>query len=361
MSLRIALVTVYPPNRVPGLRFRIEQYLPFLREAGYTIEWKAFLPSQAYERFVAPQTGLLAKSLLIGGSFLKAFWQALFREKWDGLYLYREATLLGTSLVERLWMRHLPTILDFDDAIWLKDVSQANRRFAWLKSSQKVVTLIKRAKVVTVCNSFLSAYAQQHARAVRIIPTTIDTELYRPKGGEGEGPVVIGWSGSATTTAHLRTIEPALRQLYEKYGSALRFRFIGTMGYTPPFPAELLPWRPETEVQDLQGITIGLMPLPHDEWSRGKCALKALQYMALGIPTVVSPVGMNTEVIQEGVNGLFARTPEEWVEKLSYLIENPEVRQRLGQAARATVEAYYSVKANQAKYLEVFEAAFGKP
>ncbi|MDW8015380.1 MAG: glycosyltransferase family 4 protein [Bacteroidia bacterium] len=361
MSRRIALVATYPPNRVPGLRFRIEQYLPFLREAGYTIEWKAFLSTQAYERFLDSQTGLVAKSLLISGAFLRAFWQALFRGKWDGIYLYREATLLGTSLIERLWMRRLPVVLDFDDAIWIKDVSQANKAFARLKSSRKVITLIKRAQLVTVCNTFLSAYVQQYHKRVRIIPTTIDTDLYRPKGLDSEAPVVIGWSGSATTTAHLRTIEPALRQLYEKYGSAIRFLFIGTAGYAPPFPAQLLPWRPETEVRDLQAITIGLMPLPQDEWSRGKCALKALQYMALGIPPVVSPVGMNTEVIQEGVNGLFARTPEEWVEKLSYLIENPEVRQRLGQAARATVEAHYSVKANRAKYLEVFETAFGKP
>lgn len=361
MSRRIALVTAYPPNRIPGLRFRIEQYLPFLQEAGYTIEWQSFLPARAYERFIDPRAGLLTKSLLIGGNFLRAFWRSLFRGRWDGIYLYREATLLGTSLIERLWMRHLPTILDFDDAIWIKDVSPMHRRFAWLKSSQKVVSLLKRAHIVTVCNSFLSAYAQRYAKSVHIIPTTVDTDRYQPKQRSAGGPVVIGWSGSATTTAHLRTIEPALGQLYQKYGSAIGFRFIGTMGYHPPFPAQLLPWRLETEIEDLQPIDIGLMPLPSDEWSRGKCAFKALLYMALGIPAVVSPVGMNTEVIQDGVNGLWASTPEEWVEKLSYLIENPEARWRLGQAGRATVEAHYSVRANRAKYLEVFEAAFGKP
>ncbi|MCX8112904.1 MAG: glycosyltransferase family 4 protein [Bacteroidia bacterium] len=355
---RIALLTAYPLHIPPSLRFRIGQYLPALQEAGYTIECIPFFSAQQYQTFTARDTPILRRFGIIGSSFLGSLVRAINRGRWDGIYLHREATVLGTTLVEKLWMRGLPVIVDFDDAIWIVNVSEENKRFAWLKSSQKLPRLLRQAKVVTVCNEYLAAFARQYAEDVRIIPTTIDTDLYRALETPPKSYVVIGWSGSRTTTAHLRTIEGALVQLYKLYGDRIRFRFIGTSGYQPPFPAEILPWRADTEVEDLMKIDIGLMPLPDEDWSRGKCALKALQYMALGKAAVVSPIGMNCEVIEDGVNGLFARTLDDWVDKISYLIEHPEVRQSLGRAAREVVERQYSVRANTAKYMEAFEAAF---
>jgi glycosyltransferase involved in cell wall biosynthesis len=278
-----------------------------------------------------------------------------------GIYLFRESIPLGWAALEKWRIKNKPVLLDFDDAIWLPNVSESNRAFGWLKGGgSKTPALLRLARVVTVCNDFLAEYARKYAQDVRIIPTTIDTDLYQPRRRLSSEYVTIGWTGSFTTLAHLRTIEAVLVVLHRKYGSRIRFRFIGAPQYRPPFPAEVLPWRAETEVEDISPIDIGIMPLPDDDWSRGKCALKALQYMALAIPPVVSAVGMNCQVVREGENGFLATTSEEWIEKLSYLIENPEERARLGAAARYTVEQAYSVRANLPKYIAAFEAAFGK-
>lgn len=362
-AIPIGLLTVYPPNRVPGLRFRIEQYVSWLREQGYELFFlSSFQPSELQE-FYSPATSPLKKAFyLLRGIGRQVGYLRKYASTYRGIYLFREATLLGWTYVERRWAARVPLLLDFDDAIWLPATSEANRAFAWLKNPKKLHTLLRLAKVVTVCNDFLADYARQYATDVRILPTTIDTELYRPRPKPPSDTVVIGWSGSLTTLAHFRIVEPALAILRKRYGTRLRFRVIGAPHYqNPDLGIESLPWRPETEVADLSIIDIGLMPLPDDEWSRGKCALKALQYMALGIPPVVSPVGMNSQVVQEGVNGLLARTLEEWVDKLSYLIEHPEERERLGRQARYTVETHYAVQANAPKYLAAFQAAFGIP
>ncbi|MCX7606837.1 MAG: glycosyltransferase family 4 protein [Bacteroidia bacterium] len=360
MSKTIGLLTTYPRNTVPGLRFRIEQYITLLAREGYHLEWRSFFNDSAYRKFRNPSTSLGKRVILFLEAIQETLSESPRKKKWQGIYLYREATLLGTTFFERLWTRDLPILLDFDDAIWIPDVSESNRAFGWLKSAQKVPALLRMARVVTVCNQFLADYARQYANDVRIIPTTIDTELYRPVPKSPSDRVTIGWTGSYTTLKHLKVAENALLSLHRKYKDRIRFRFIGAPHYQPPFPAEVLPWRSESEVEDLQPLDIGLMPLPNDTWSRGKCALKALQYMALGIPPIISPVGMNCEVVEEGYNGLFAQNEDEWVDKISWLIENPSIRARIGQAARDTVENRYSVHANQSKYVAAFDAAFGR-
>src|SRR5678815_5896191 len=140
---------------------------------------------------------------------------------------------------------------------------------------------------------------------------------------------------------HLDTMRGALKKLAEK--ESFRLRVIGTPSYEcPPVNVEAMPWRADTELEDLSEIDIGMMPLPDDRWSKGKCGLKALQFMALGIPTICSPVGVNTDIIQDNQNGLLADSEHEWVEKMSQLITSPEMRDRLGRAGRATVEEKYS-------------------
>jgi len=361
------VLSVHPYPYAPNIRFRLSQYEHYLTQGGYPLKWWSFLSLSAYQRLYWTNQGGLAYRVAVGLQGLArqvgpALAASLGGAAARGVVILREALPIGMVLPERLWASRLPLLLDFDDAIWLPAVSEAHRAFAWLKNPKKLHTLLHLAKVVTVCNDFLAEYARQYASDVRIIPTTIDTDRYRPAPKPPSDTVVVGWSGSLTTLAHFRLVEPALAILRKKYGSRVRFRLLGAPHYqNPELGIESLPWRPETEVADLSTIDVGLMPLPDDEWSRGKCALKALQYMALGIPPVVSPVGMNRQVVQEGVNGLWARTVEEWVEKVSWLIERPEERQRLGAAARHTVEASYSVRVNAPKYLAAFQAAFGIP
>nr|BAL56536.1 glycosyl transferase family 1 [uncultured Bacteroidetes bacterium] len=358
-------LSVHPYPYAPNLRFRLMQYESVLKEAGYNLRWGAFLSQQAYKRlYWQADAGIVYKACASLAGLARQGWAGLSAftglTHAQGVVVLREATPLGFTLVERLWAARLPMLLDFDDAIWLPAVSAANRPFAWLKNPRKLDTFLRLARVVTVCNDFLATYARQYAEEVHIIPTTIDTGAYQPRPKPPRDTVVIGWSGSLTTLEHFKRVEPALLLLKKKYGDRIRFKVIGAPHYhNSALGIQGLPWRAETEVAELQDMDIGLMPLPDDAWSRGKCALKALQYMALAIPPVVSPVGMNREVVQDGINGLWAATLEEWVDKLSYLIDNPDERARLGKAARHTVETTYSVHANAPRYLAAFQKAFG--
>jgi glycosyltransferase involved in cell wall biosynthesis len=207
-----------------------------------------------------------------------------------------------------------------------------------------------------VGNPYLAEYARQVNDRVTVIPTTIDTEKYRvlPR-TEKTGPPVIGWTGSHSTVQHLDTLRGALKKLAER--ESFRLRVIGTPAYEcPPIEVEAMAWRADSELEDLSAIDIGVMPLPDDKWSKGKCGLKALQFMALGIPTICSPVGVNTDIIQDNENGFIAGTEDEWVEKLTRLLRSAELRQRLGQAGRATVEQKYSAITQTPRVYEIFKS-----
>jgi len=354
----VLLLVPYPRGTAPANRYRIDAFLDYLSREGYKIDYSSIISPERYSLW--HQKGYLFTKVW---NFVRSYdyrWRET-RSKSSQVslvWVQREALLGPTSYFERWWARRKPLVYDFDDSIWLKDVSEANHFFAWLKRPSKTAEIIQVASVVTVCNAYLEAYVRQfHDRVLRI-PTVIDTEKYPLLPPKERDEVVIGWSGSITTEKHLRTIEPVLLTLQKKYGSRVRFRFIGVPGYWPEgLRGESLPWRPDTEVADLSEIDIGLMPLPDDPWTRGKCGLKALQYMALGRPAVVSPVSINCEIVREGYNGYLVDTPEAWIEKLSDLIENPEKRRQMGLHARKTIEDHYSVLANRDKYIQAFEWA----
>ncbi|MBK9316901.1 MAG: glycosyltransferase family 4 protein [Acidobacteria bacterium] len=276
--------------------------------------------------------------------------------------MFREAALLGPAVIERVlgWTR-VPVVFDFDDAVFVSYVSPSNGYLSKLKFPGKTAGVCRLSAHVMAGNSYLADYARRYNPNVTIIPTTIDTEKYLPltntplKTGNRKLETVIGWSGSFSTVQHLDTLRGALLRLgqSEKFG----MRVIGTTVYRlNGIEVEAMPWRSATEVEDLQAIDIGVMPLPDDDWSRGKCGLKALQYMALGIPTICSPVGVNTEIIQDGVNGFIADSEEEWVAKLKRLIHSPELRHEIGMAGRKTVEERYSAAVQAPRVFEVFQS-----
>jgi glycosyltransferase involved in cell wall biosynthesis len=157
--------------------------------------------------------------------------------------------------------------------------------------------------------------------------------------------VTIGWSGSASTLAHLRPLMPALERVVATHGSRVRIRVMGDPAFEhPPLGLRGEAWSPTAEVQLLQEMDVGLMPLPDDEWTRGKCGFKGLLSMAMGAATVMSPVGVNTEIVRHGENGFLAATEDEWVELLCRLVDDAALRARVGQAGRQTVVDRYSVR-----------------
>jgi len=238
----------------------------------------------------------------------------------------------------------------------MESVSDINRKFAFLKNPHKTATLIKMADLIIAGNAYLANYASQFNSNIIIIPTTIDTNEYKPdKQIIQESPVIIGWSGSFSTIQHFKYAIPVLKKVQAKYGNKILIKVIGDAGYkNEELNLISLDWDKKNELRELNSFHIGIMPLPDDEWSKGKCGLKGLQYMALGIPTIMSPVGVNTEIISDGVNGFLASDEADWISKLESLIDSKELREKLGTESRRTVILRYSVEAQKDIYLKCF-------
>jgi glycosyltransferase involved in cell wall biosynthesis len=340
----------------PSQRYRIEQWEPLLRERGVQI---------TYEPFECPelnallyQSGKMARKLTLVAQGLGRRFSAVKKARdFDLVYILREAALLGPPVFERMVHKTgVPIVFDFDDAIFVSYRSPSNGYLSYLKFAGKTKTTCQLAAHVMVGNPYLAEYARQFNKNVTVIPTTIDTRAYRvPPPKPPGGPLTIGWTGSHSTVQHLDTLRGALQKLAER--EQFRLRVIGTPVYEcGPIEVEAMRWRAKTEVDDLIPIDIGVMPLPDDKWSKGKCGAKALQFMGMGIPTVCSPVGVNTDIIQDGENGFIAGTEDEWVDKLSRLLRSAELRRRLGQAGRVTVEEKYSAISQAPRVYEIFKS-----
>lgn len=354
MRLLAIVPSVYDTS--PGQRFRLEQWEPHLKELGVEITYAAFEDPELSATLHKPGN-VGRKMRLIAKAFGRRAGIIRSLRGYDAIYLFREAALLGPPIFERMVHRSgVPTIFDFDDAVFVPYVSPSNGYLSYLKFPAKTKTICRLATHVIAGNTYLADYARQTNQNVSIVPTTIDTDKYEMVARSNDNRVpVIGWSGSFSTVQHLDSLKGALKRLALK--ETFRLVVIGTPVYRiDGVDVEALPWRAATEVADLRQIDIGIMPLPDESWSRGKCGLKALQYMALGIPTGCSPVGVNSEIIQDGINGFLATTEDEWVEKLKQLLHDKELRQRLGAAGRATVEAKYSAAVQAPRVYEILRS-----
>jgi glycosyltransferase involved in cell wall biosynthesis len=339
----------------PGQRYRIEQWDPILRNYGVEIAYEPFeceeLHSLLYKSgHLSRKLNLVANALFRRSSLVRSV------KTFDLVYVFREAALLGPAIFERLISRAgVPMVFDFDDAVFVSYKSPSNGYLSYLKFASKTANICRLASHVMAGNPYLAEYARQFNDSVTVIPTTIDTDKYQVHRKENPKIPVIGWTGSYSTVQHLDTLRGALEKLAKQ--ERFYLRVIGTPVYAVPgVQVEALPWRAESELEDLSEIDIGVMPLPDDNWSKGKCGLKALQFMALGIPTVCSPVGVNTDIIQDGENGLIADTEHEWIEKLTLLLRSAELRRQLGDRGRRTVEEKYSARTQAPRVYEIFQS-----
>jgi glycosyltransferase involved in cell wall biosynthesis len=279
----------------------------------------------------------------------------------DLIVIHREAFPFLTPLFERwVQMRHSKVIFSFDDAIYAghEDVSVLNHPMLYrLKYGRGVDKVLRRSTLVIAGNRVLAGYARRFNENVTVVPTVIDCErfAYRPPNNDRK-PLTIGWTGSRSTVLYLSDIEPALRRLAETHPDRVRFRFFGCPDYRPDIPhAESRAFNLQTEINDLNSLDIGLMPMPDTVWTRGKCAFKAVQYMALGIPTVASPVGVASDLIRHNENGLLATTADEWYRTLDVLATDFELRRRLATAGRHTIEEFYSLQVWEARMVSMFD------
>lgn len=355
---RVLYFTTHRLGRSPGQRFRFEQYLDYLAQHGCENTLSNLL-SERNDVVFYKRSHYLKKFIIFINSWLIRIKDIKRIKEFDLVFIYRECIMSGSTFFERK-MKKAGTkmILDFDDAIWLYDVSEGNRKLGWMKRPSKTEEIIRLCDRTIVGNNYLADYARQFSNNVVIIPTTLDTELFkRIEMNRNKNLICIGWTGSSTTMKHFALAVPFLKKIQNKFQNKIYIKLISDVSFiTIDFDIKFCKWNKETEVEDLCEIDVGIMPLPDDEWARGKCGFKGLQYMSLEIPTVMSPVGVNTEIIQDGENGFLASTDEEWVTKISALIESPELRERLGKAGRKTVVEKYSFEANKEKWLQAFHS-----
>ena len=354
---KILFIASHPFGIAPSQRFRFEQYISFLNKNGFECKQSSFLSKNDYRLFY------------LHGHFFRKFWiilkgtlirlaNVLEARKYDIIFIQREATLLGTAIFETLFKKYsrAKLVFDFDDAIWVLDVSEQNKRFAWLKNPSKTSKIILYSDIVFAGNQYLFDFAKQYNKNVVMIPTTIDTEQYHPNEKQRSSDfsqVCIGWIGSATTIAHFHQFTPIVKKIKDEFGDRITFKVIGDGLYrNESLGIQSIKWSADEERHQVNSFDIGIMPLPDDQWARGKCGLKGLLYMALEIPPVMSPVGVNQEIVQDGINGFLAKTPEEWLHKLSLLIQSAKLREKMGKAARQTVIERYSVHSQKQRYLE---------
>jgi glycosyltransferase involved in cell wall biosynthesis len=353
LKKRLLYIAPHRPGRSPGQRFRFEQFQNHLEQNSFEITYSYIL--NPWDDRVFYTKGKYLLKIFIG---IKAFFirmRDVYRaNNYDIILVYREAHFIGTTFFETLFAKSkAKLVFDFDDAIWLNDTSDANSNLKWMKKPAKTGKIASLCDKVIVGNEFLADYAKRYSDNVVIIPTVINTDFYKTKKASLSNPICIGWTGSSTTIKHFELAVPFLTFLNKKYPNKLRFKLIVDVNYKHnSLKIEHTPWNKAREVDDLDEIDIGIMPLPDDNWSKGKCGFKGIQYMGLGKAAVMSPVGVNTEIIHDGVNGYLAKTDEEWIEKLSALIDSENLRKQIGEAGRKTIEERYSLDSQKNVLLE---------
>jgi glycosyltransferase involved in cell wall biosynthesis len=314
-----------------GHRFRVEQYFPCLQAHGIEATWH-------------PLRGSLKKKFLL--------YRGLPR--FDVVIIQRRLL----SPLEFYWIRRRSTkiLFDLDDAVMYRS-SSSHRPHSfsrWLKFRW----MVKGSDAVTVGNEFLKEEVLKVDRKKQIflIPTSIDTGLYPEKKSLSESPeIILGWIGTKGNLKYLKKLEPVFESLAKRFPN-LQLKIVSNDFFDSSFiPVIKKPWRLEDENQDLISFDIGLMPLQDDLWSKGKCGLKIIQYLSVGVPVVCTPVGINGEIVKDGRNGFWATSPQEWVDRLATLISNPALRLKMGQEGIETVEKGYSLAVTSEKFLQVLE------
>lgn len=353
--MKVLFLCPYPEGEAPSQRFRYEQYLNTLSSQNIEVIQKSFLDHSTWKILYKPGKSF-QKSIGILKGFIKRFFMLFTLSSYDFVFIHREGTPIGPPWVEwciaNLWQKKI--IYDFDDAIWLSNTSSVNKIVAGIKWHQKAGQISKWAYKVSCGNEYLCDYARQFNRNVVYNPTTIDTEnLHKDVKNQHTEKFVLGWTGTHSTMKYLDDLVPIIQKLQENFS----FTFLVISNQNPNLPLkdfEYVQWSKETELQDLLKMNVGVMPLTDDKWAKGKCGFKALQYLALGVPALVSSVGVNTRIVQNEKNGFLCNTPQEWEQAIENLLLDTDLSIKMGAEGRKTVVDHYSVLSNTQNFINLF-------
>lgn len=346
---------IYPLQTAPSQRFRFEQFFPLLRKHGISYTTNSFYDDKTFS-ILYKKNNRFVLALRLLSCFLRRCRHMFFLRRYQYIFIQRGAAPFGPPLFEWIirFIYRKPIIYDFDDAIWMSPQANESKLSKWVKAYYKVKKICSWSHLVIAGNQHLSDYAKQFCKHVFIIPTVVDTEKFMPDDTVIKMPVTIGWTGSHTTLPYLQSLEPVLSRLQKKYNISLK-----VIANKPPsfkdVNFEFVEWSEENEVNELRKIDIGIMPLPLDEWTKGKCGFKAIQYMALEKAAVVSAVGVNNEIIDHGKNGFVCSNDGDWEKELSYLIEHSEKLPEIGKRARDRITKDFSLEKAEALWCEVLK------
>jgi glycosyltransferase involved in cell wall biosynthesis len=356
MQKKITFIVPYPFDEAPSQRFRFEQYHDILKRNGFHCKMQSFVDIETW-RILYLEGNTFRKAIGIVKGFLRRIKIVFQLRDSDFVFIHRETSPIGPPIFEFIIAKLLrkKIIYDFDDAIWIKNTSGSNKVIAFLKWHSKVKWICKWSHKVSCGNAYLEKYAQSFNKSTTIIPTSIDTVgLHNQSIEIIDKKTIIGWTGTHSTMKYIDFLLPILDQLALEH----TFSFLIISNQKPNFEREyvqFIEWQKDHEIEDLLKFDIGVMPLENDLWSEGKCGFKALQYLALGIPTIVSPVGVNLQIIQDQENGLLAETQEQWKTQLSCLLVDLKLRKKLAENGTQTIEKHFSNNAITPIFLELFE------
>ncbi len=352
-AIKVLFLTKYSREGA-STRYRFLQYFPFLESAGIKCTFSPFTDASYLRNVYATKRGSAA-------DYIRALLRrmgALFTVRaYDVVVIEYEILPYFPPIFERMlnWFK-IPYIVNYDDAIFYRYTNSPNPLVRALLGN-KIAVVMRNAEVVIAGNQHLASYASgAGARRVEKLPTAVDMKRY-PAAAKKDSPVfTIGWIGSPSTAKYLKDITPALAEVCR--GGKGKVVLIGSGAVELiGVPVEVLPWSEETEVRDLGLCDVGIMPLDDGLWEKGKCGLKIIQYMASSLPVVASPVGVNAEIVEDGVTGMLASGTGEWVSALSTLRDDKTLRERLGLAGRRFAKEKYSVAVTAPKLAGLIKEA----
>jgi len=341
------------------------QFIEPLAQQGIELSVYPFLDSRLhgslYNRSQWPRTA--AGLALASVRRVRELWRA---RKADVLFVQREAMMFGPPVVEWLAINldHCPMVLDLDDATYVSYKSPTYGRFgSMLKWFGKTNDLIRWSRLVICGNREIASYVEGKGRPAVVIPTVVDTAQFRPLTQPQSNHVpVIGWVGTHSTYPYVKMIFPVLERLAREH--SFRLRLVGTGEDNVNIPGveiENRPWKLDREVADFQSLDVGIYPIVEDEWSIGKSCFKAIQYMAVGVPFVVSPVGVCQDIALTDQTHFMARTQDEWYTHLSRLLTDQALRLRMGESGRSYAVNHYSIEVHVPKLAEALKSAANNP
>ena len=364
-ALRVLALAPYP-EEAPSTRFRVAQLSSALARLGVDVRLHPFFSTETYRRLKEP--GRRAARIGAGLGAFSALGRVIRREDYDVVLVQRAmAPFLNGSFLGLLRRQAVPLVYDFDDAVYLPQ----ERGRPWLerlRGPERTTAAYCRAAVAVLAgNEHLAGFARRAMgddarQRVKIVPSVVDTERFRPPSSPpvGSGRPTLGWVGSSTTLAYLEALAPALREIAARVDH--RLLLVADGPEAPQLPGirfEYRTWVPEDEIGYFQEIDVGLYPLEESPWTLGKCGLKAVQYLACGVPCVASPVGVLNEIVRDGETGLHAADDVAWVEACCRLLASVEERTRMGRAGRGLVQEAYSLDLAVPRVAEALRHAAG--